>query len=362
MLVDGVERLKGKSRLKNCRVQSLCDLLLMNRIDVNPHFLHLSCCDTLLCFAEVIQNNILLPFVASFYADFEERFLKGQKLPYVLDHNLISIQAMRDELKSGNPFMVLCDANSILRRKKNAANSQVSVCSGITVIGYNFFGDFIYSQYSEKRGFPSISSKLLSYARSFEVLPSSPDNIAIRIEQSETANAGCRYNLSDYDYLLCKVRSCLKNFMEAKSNDTINMTNKSIAFYYGYNAKEKLLDFVSGLTHLLENKCVDPMIIDKVFALKMKMLRKSMISGTSTLNRAEFAESLNELYFLNPTVKLERLVSGFRASATGFRNIVRLLGTVDNNLHQKEVYLSNVINEFQSAFLFEEQLIEEFLS
>lgn len=358
MLVSGAECLKGQERLKNCRVQSLCDLLTLNRVDINSHFIHLLCFDTLLGFTEIIQNNISLPFVSCFYEDLEERFLKEHNIKYTLDYDLISTVAMKDKLKADKAFMVLCDANSVFKSKMNSQKLQVSVCSGITIIGYNLLGEFIFSQHSKNKDFSSISSKLLSYARNFDVLPSSPANASIIIE---SVDKSCQYDLNSYDFMICKVKKSLKNFVEQNDNAPMKITNKGIVAYYGYQAKEKFMEYLLSLVEWLNNQNIDPNILEKVYALKIKMLRKSMISGTSSLNRTEFAESLSTLNMLNPTLELERLAEGFKLSGNKFRNIVRLLGTVDNNLHQKEKYMFDVINAFNNAFQYEEQLIEEFL-
>ncbi len=76
------------------------------------------------------------------------------------------------------------------------------------------------------------------------------------------------------------------------------------------NPKEKYKEYLLSLVEWLNNQNIDSIILEKVFALKIKMLRKSMISGTSTLNRTESADSLHTLNGLNPTPELERLTEG----------------------------------------------------
>lgn len=264
-------------------------------------------------------------------------------------------------LKTEGPFIVLCDANTILKRRKNKNKTQISVCSGITVMGYHSIGEVVFSQQSAKKKFSNINCNLLSYARNFSVLPSSPLGISIHLNDTESSYRECYERMNDVHELYKNLVVNMEATISTNQTYDSNYTNMNIKCYKNKEAKEKILNFLKSLYAIISNNTVDAIILDKVFSLKIRMLRKSMISGTNTYNRKEIAQAIYALYELNSNEKLKNLYIGFKKSAINFRNITRALYFADKRTNEKKLFLDEVIMLFEDAFEFETEIIEEFL-
>ena len=97
----------------------------------------------------------------------------------------------------------------------------------------------------------------------------------------------------------------------------------------------------------------------KVIDLKLKMLRKALISGTSTFNRAELAESIRYLGRISGSDQINQLADKCEESGKNFRRISRFLYQSQQMLNEDAPKLiTNVIEMFQHAFQFEREMIE----
>lgn len=360
MLINNADLLHNQKKLSNCRIQSLCDLLVVNKYHVNPSLMYLSCLDTLLSYAEIRQNHIDLPLLSCFYDDIEARFLTEYGIPFHISNECLSLQSLKEDLRKDKPFIILCDSNSILRKKMNTSNVQVGVVSGITIIGYNILGELIYSQFSKSNQFSTISYKMAAYSRSFHVLPASPMEQSIHLD-NDNVIPEAQALMADYDSIHNKLCNCFQKFLVSDGSPHTNITNRGITGYYDYEAREQLMNYLQSMLPLLAQSTQGTAITDKVFALKIKMLRKSMISGTTTVNRNEIADGLEAFNEVNPSSRLRNLADGFKESAKNYRNIVRYLSTVDNYITRKVEFMDKVIADFYHAFQYESEILESFM-
>lgn len=362
MIIKRAEKINKEKRVSNCRVQALCDLLVMKGINVSPYLLYLVCMKSPYTFAEVIYNHVSYPFISSFDEDLETQLFEEFNLSYSIFTNELSLPTLKNILNDDEPFILLCDANSVLKRRKNKNNMQIGVCSGITVIGYNALGRVVFSELNKKKQFSDISYNLLSYSRDFEILPSSPFNISIHLHDDYTKNQECRRKLNDYSVLSEILRCNLTKAISEPNWEERKYTNKNLEVFNNQKAKERLLAFLDTLQETISNSEIDQDILNKIFSLKFRLLRKSMISGTSSFNRLEIAESVYALWELNPDKKLHTLYLGFQESAHNFRNIIRKLYFVNDMLDKKEEFLMEIRHLLSEAFEYEYKLISNFLA
>ncbi|MDR2043403.1 MAG: hypothetical protein LBQ15_03370 [Clostridium sp.] len=334
----------------------------MKGIAVSPNLLYLACLKTLYHYVEIRYRHVNYPFISSFDDDLEIRFFEDFGLTYRVETDETAYPELKSILNEEEPFLLLCDANVILKKRKNKNNIQIGVCSGIAVVGHGAFGRIIFSQLDKRKQFSDIPYDLLSYSRNFDVLPSSPRNISIHLRDDYVRNQECGKKLNDYETLCHSLKSNLERAISDGGGEEHQYTNRNIECFQNQKAKEKLFLFLESLDGTISDTDVDPGIVNKIFSLKLRMLRKAMVSGTASFNRSEIADSIYALWELNPHDKLQKLHLGFQKSAINFRNIIRKLYFVNDMLGEKEYFLKEIRELLADAFEYEQQLIMAFLA
>lgn len=362
MLVKHTELITAGDRIGNCRVQALCDLLRVKGALLSPYALFLCCFNTLLSFSAVSVNHMVLPMVSSFHDNLEELFLTEQQLNYRIQTFLKTASQLKEILDTGDAFIVLCDANSALRRKKNKSPFQVGVCSGITLLGYHW-NDFIYSQPGKKNCFSKISSKMLEYSRNFQVYPSAPQSISIHILEGNDL-AAFSERLYSPEYLKQQLdRMLIRSVNPDAKEESTYLTNQNFHAYLNQEAVGQFMQYLEQLYDLVDGLgTTNKEITTKVIELKLKMLRKALISGTSTFNRAELAESIRYLGRVSRSERIDQLAEKFEESGKHFRQISKFLYQPQKGLNEDaQKLLTDTIEMFQQAFQFECEAIDAYL-
>lgn len=362
MIVLATEHIGNIKPIKNCRVQSLCYLLNMKKIAVTPQILYLLCPKPLYFFANIRQGNAFFPFLGSFYPDIEERFLKEAGLNYGAESADIEYPEICSILDSEDSRIFLCDADSILRHARDSGGSpQIGVCSSVVATGHDGCGNIYIPHSTLAKEYEKLSFDLLSYARNRVVLPSSPLATSIWVEVSAEDAKQCSRALNDYDYMLSSLIDQMLCFAKSEKRTPAQYTNNGTNYYTESAAIAELCQFFDEIYKMIDNKRISEEIKNKLFILKLMVLRKSMISGTNTFNRTEIAESIFELYKIAKAPIIKDLYDGFQSSAITYRNIIRMLYFTMKKVDDKEGYLREIRELFDKAIAHEQRIVEKFL-
>ncbi|MCR5600149.1 MAG: hypothetical protein K6G33_05345 [Ruminococcus sp.] len=361
MIIDLVDRVDKDERIGNCRVQSLCDLLKIKGMKVSPHALFLTCFNSLIGFSEMNLSHMKLPMLSGFCDNFEEAFFKEENIEHSIRKDLKTQSQLKETLINEGAFIILCDSNSILHQKMNKATFQVGVCSGITLIGYKL-NNFIFSQLSREKSFSKISAKVLEHSRTFKVYPSAPESISIHISDNAHFD-DLAEKMNTPEYLKAMVERVISERTDDIGGDENSyLTNQQIKVYCGCDGYDHLMQFFESLYDIINDKSVDNDAIKvKIVGLKLRMLRKSLLSGSATFNRSEFADSIYYLSEKCSSDKLRCLADGFKESGDKFRNIARFLYQTESGLcKDANEYVTDVIKMFKNVFNYENEIIQTY--
>lgn len=363
MIIPSAKGLRNVSPIKNCRVQSLCNLLNIRGVETTPQLLYLICPKPLYFYSDVSYGKISFPFLGSFYPDIENRLLNETGLNYGIGPSEFNYSEICSVLDNGDPRILLCDADSVMRRQRDSEDSpQIGVCSSIVVVGYDDKRNIYFPHPTLSERYESISFDLLSYARNRIVFPSSPLSTSIWVEANTAEAENCSEILGNYDYAFSMLAKQMRSFAESPKEASAQYTNNGTPYFTENGAVRKLSEFFDSVQQMIGNGCLDEKIQNKIFVLKLMMLRKSMISGTNTFNRVELADSIHALYQIRKSSAVKELHLGFKRSAKTYRHIIRMLYFSSKRLDDKEKYLEETRGLFNEAIGYERRIIYKFLN
>ncbi|WP_029687963.1 hypothetical protein [Thermoanaerobacter sp. A7A] len=358
ILLNNINKLEGNFKHGNCRIQSLWDFLKLHDIFVNPNLLYLHCFDILTALCYILYKNLEYLFLVGFTENFEETFFKKNNIRYQVTNEVNSMNDMVTFIKNGIPLYILCDINTILTQKIPKDGVQIGVCSGLVVVGVDFPGEVICNQMlpKAKGEFLSIDYSVFSRARTLTMYPSSPQNKCIYLELEENQNITISKQLNDVDVLIERLSRIFSNVL----NNNIQMiSNVGVIGICNIDAFITLKSELKKLGEIDNTPGVAREIIDKVFASKMLILRKSMLSGTISFNRYELADALSALYEITKNPKLKKASNLFRESGNKLRQISRFLYMVSSYIYQKEEFVNEIIDILDEVLNIEIQASEE---
>lgn len=361
MIVKGSENIDLTNRSVNCRIQAITDLLALKNINVSPHLLLLCAIDSLYLFSNIEVNGLNYPFVSCFLENVEYKLFSLFGNTTILQNvNIFSKKDLTKELDNGNAILVLCDANSILKKAKNISNKQFGVCSGLLLIGHKTFSNNILtSNVGKDKEFCSIPYRLLRYARNCIVLPSSPNNMAMKLSSNEFDLQKIKVRLNDENFYLRQVKKWLSSLTNEGNNVKNILTNNGIVCHKDNDAINELLKVFDIATEIYYDEKAEEEIRLKYISIMFKVLRKAMLSGTSTFYREEISRGLLELHTKCQDKRILALSKAFHDMGILFRDVIRRLYAVDELKKSGINYINGLKEKLISIIGTEKNFIRE---
>ncbi len=358
MILKSADKLQRSFKHANCRIQSLCDLLSLHNIFINPNLLYIHCFNILAALCYIPYKNLEYLFLVGFNEYFEETFFDENNIKYHVTDKINSINDIVTFIKEGVPIYTLCDANTISTLNIPKNDVQIGVCSGVVVVGVDFPTKVICNQIlpQGKCELLPIDYSIFSRARTLRVYPSSPQNRCIYLELDENQTTAISKRINDVDIMMGKLSKCFRNILNDSNLLIIsNVGVKGICNFGAFYALKSELKVLSEIDNIAR---VSSEIIDKVFTLKILLLRKSIVSGSSSFNRHELADALFALYEITRDSRLKKASVLFRESGNKLRQISRFLYSVGNYTRCKKEFIGKIIDMFDEVLNLERRASE----
>ena len=191
----------------------------------------------------------------------------------------------------------------------------------------------------------------LQKARKSEIVPIKPDSRAFMID----LHAIKKRNLDIRELVRYHVKQMADSYFEGGS---FVFENSSV-FYKGKDAYQSFYVFFEQLEKQCQNALQDPIIIDEILSIIIKVFMRSLIGSTKSFYRQEYGKALFD-FSLNYQESLFRELSKkVIASSKEWKRLICYLNSI-NVCKDKCTFINQLMLKIKEIQRFEEELLHEF--
>lgn len=339
-IIEGFNSIPDRD-LIDCRITSIRDILNYYNIDMDSFILLALSGGCLFTFQSVKVKNLNLWVAMGSSDNLEEVLLNNLTIKFTkhdFPNDDSGYARMRSFIDDDNPIIVVFDSNYIHENayQKDLNKEYFSNLSSAVLVGYDTDRSMVYLNLKDEKekDLHEMGSKEFMIARNTKCLPCSPKNICYSIEVDDIFRDNLKGNLK------AMLRESINEFCGSMLNSKASNRDK----YHGINGINRLADaLLEFKDELYLNKgIVQEAILDKVFIMKIGVLRGSMLPGSNTIYREEYGKSLEKASLILGNKEIKKIGDGFISIGRDWRKLIRLLANANYKTQEKESFLITV--------------------
>jgi hypothetical protein len=233
---------------------------------------------------------------------------------------------------------VICYVDEEIFKNYKAANSTkiptVRNLTSVEVIDVDFHNKEVVIEYAGENVEGIIDDRLKVPFEKFLIaaysnsLPVSPNGSGYTIEK----NSFCKNNNVDLDRIILKsiINICRSNLGESQKEGDLCV---------GVIGMKKLLDELKLFNDHIVKETSNKEVLDKLFSIRFRILRKTLLYGSNSLYRMQFADAIKKLSVQVNSKELDSISKDISLIGRRWLNFTRVISIANFRVDKKEEFL-----------------------
>jgi hypothetical protein len=285
-----------------------------------------------------LTSNINLWYASSFNIQYEKNVFEKLDMKKEDFNNIENKQLINFIDKKIKDNHVICYVDEEIFKNYKAANSTkiptVRNLTSVEVIDIDFHNKEVVIEYAGENVEGIIDDRLKVPFEKFLIaaysnsLPVSPNGSGYTIEK----NSFCKNNNPDLDRIILKsiINICRNNLGESQKEQDICV---------GVMGMKNLLDELKLFNDHVVKENSNKEVLDKLFSIRFRILRKTLLYGSNSLYRMQFADAIKKLSVQVNSKELDSISKDISLIGRRWLNFTRVISIANFRVDKKEEFL-----------------------